>query len=509
VNERWEALRVLASHFPVLSDKVQAWDDQIRLICETDNFVRWGAVVALGSAFANVPDKKQAWDDLHKITCDTDSFVRWGAANAVSACYSHIPEEFRKQAWDDLHRLVQDKDTNVRITANHSSGRVSILRAIEADEDGFRKEMENALMFFEKASREATYDNPAKFCLPFYRSFFAITFKNEKAEAEMQKYLSEAKSAVEGSESKEKLLEAIENLGNALKEVQKSRDFNDVKADLKAYRRYCDRACELLDTTEEKAPGASRLIRKGLPIIDRTIKELISELKTKSRDVCIQTKDKPQNKIATEIYSEIKKLDAENPVKFDYYIDILTESLKMKIPNVKGNEHILENIEALRFISESDYKSLISKLIPIIGAIPQVVIERDQINIENFKGNFYTGSINSPNINQKKEQNMSININSSGTQSRVNIGSVDKSTNLITGDLKTDLENLNNLIESDYHKEDKPEIVQVVDQIKRTCVDSSKKNALKEKLGWILTRTSEVSSISSLVIALLQTYTGK
>jgi DNA integrity scanning protein DisA with diadenylate cyclase activity len=111
-------------------------------------------------------------------------------------------------------------------------------------------------------------------------------------------------------------------------------------------------------------------------------------------------------------------------------------------------------------------------------------------------------------MNQKKEPNMSININSSGTQSRVNIGSVDKSTNLITGDLKTDLENLKNLIESDYSKEDKPEIVQAVDQIKRTCTDPSKKNTLNEKLGWILTRTSEVSSISSLVIALLQTYTG-
>ena len=88
------------------------------------------------------------------------------------------------------------------------------------------------------------------------------------------------------------------------------------------------------------------------------------------------------------------------------------------------------------------------------------------------------------------------------------IGSVDKSTNIITGDLQTDLENLKTLIESDYHKKDKPEIVQAVDQIKKTCTDSSKKNTLKEKLGWILTRTSEVSSISSLVIALLQTYTG-
>jgi hypothetical protein len=55
---------------------------------------------------------------------------------------------------------------------------------------------------------------------------------------------------------------------------------------------------------------------------------------------------------------------------------------------------------------------------------------------------------------------------------------------------------------------DKSELVQAVDQMKKTCTDSSKKNTLKEKLGWLLTRTSEVSSISSLVITLLQTYTG-
>jgi hypothetical protein len=73
--------------------------------------------------------------------------------------------------------------------------------------------------------------------------------------------------------------------------------------------------------------------------------------------------------------------------------------------------------------------------------------------------------------------------------------------------LQTDLENLKTLIESDYNKADKPELVQAVDQLKKICTDSLKKNTLKEKLGWLLTRTSEVSTISSLVITLLQTYT--
>jgi len=274
-----------------MSDKVQAWDDLHRLTSDKGNFALWWAIYILERAFEKAPDEKQMWEDLmwhtsdvpdkekalkdmHQFTSYTHSSVREAAANAIGSAFAHVPDE--KKAWDDLHRLTYDTDRDVRIAANHSSGKVCIFRAGEAEnENVFRKEMENALGFFEKASKEATYFNPAKFCLPFYRSFFAITFKKE--EAEVQKYLTEAKKAVEGSESKEKLLEAVENLGNALKKAQKARYFTDLKSDLNAYRRYCDRACELLDTTEDKAPGASRLIRKGLPIIDEKIKEILGK----------------------------------------------------------------------------------------------------------------------------------------------------------------------------------------------------------------------------------------
>lgn len=386
------ALDTFIFTFHYVPNKHEAYEDLHRLINDPDNYVRWAAADALGSVFSHVPDKKQAWDDLHRLTSDNDSGVRRGAAKALGSAFSQVPD--KKQAWDDLIHLTSDIDEYVRIDAYPSSGKVCIFKASEAEsEDVFKEEMENAIEFFEKASKESIYNNPAKFCLPFYRSFYTLTFEKENAESEVEKYIAEAKSVIAHSESKEKLLEAVENLRNALKEAQKARDLNETKADLNAIRRYCDHACELLDTTEEKAPGASRVIRKGLPIIDGTIKEILGELKSKSREVCIQTKDKLQNKLAVEIYSEINKLDADNPVKFDYHIELLIESLKMKIPNVKGNEHIIENIEALRILSDSDYKSLISKLIPIIGAIPQVVIGRDQINIKEFKGSLNTGDI--------------------------------------------------------------------------------------------------------------------
>ena len=91
-----------------------------------------------------------------------------------------------------------------------------------------------------------------------------------------------------------------------------------------------------------------------------------------------------------------------------------------------------------------------------------------------------------------------------GIQNRVNMDSVDNSIN-INGDLTpTHIENLKAAIERDYKKEDKQELLQTVEHMKTACNDASKKNWLIKKLGWVLTRTSEVASISSLVITLLQ-----
>ena len=89
----------------------------------------------------------------------------------------------------------------------------------ETDED-YKKELEKAIEFFETAAKEASYYNPAQFCLPFYRSFHTIIFKKQEAREEVDKYLEEAKSAIKGSESKKQLFEAVENLSEALKEVQ-------------------------------------------------------------------------------------------------------------------------------------------------------------------------------------------------------------------------------------------------------------------------------------------------
>ena len=85
-----------------------------------------------------------------------------------------------------------------------------------------KRNWKKQLTFFEKAVQESLYsiENPSQFCLPFYRSFYTIIFKKQEAKEEVDKYLAEAKNAIEGSKSKELLFEAVKNLANALKEVQ-------------------------------------------------------------------------------------------------------------------------------------------------------------------------------------------------------------------------------------------------------------------------------------------------
>jgi HEAT repeat protein len=481
---RRDAAYAFRSAFPHVPDKNQAWDDLIRFTSDSDSDVRWRrhAAYELRSAFSYVPDKNQAWDDLIRLTSDSDSDIRRRAAEALGSAFSHVPD--KNQAWNDLHMLTSNIDREVRAFAYHSLGKASIFKATNAENDvNFKKEIEAAIGYFETSSQQDNWSRPAEFCLPFYRSFYSLTFKKEETETEVRKYLAEAKSAVAGSESKKQLLEAVENLGNALIEAQKARDFNDIKSDLNAYRRYCDRACELLDTTEEKAPGASRLIRKGLPIIDERIKGIIAEIQEKAKALCKQVKDTEYKEIGQQVNNVGQELSKViNPIRLEKEVSrmlIPISAMCKKMPEEDRGE-------ACEILKQINDEQNVEDKLPLISMFLSKI---------------------STQMNQKKEQNMSININSSGAQSRVNIGSVDRSTNLITGDLKTDLELLKNLIEGDYQKEDKPEIIQAVDQIKKTCTDSSKKNTLKEKLGWILTRTSEVSSISSLVIALLQTYT--
>ena len=203
--------------------------------------------------------------------------------------------------------------------AYHSLGRVSVYKALEANEKNtIRAELEAAVEFFEKSSQEQSYSNPASFCRPFYRSYLALTFQGA-SEAEVQRYLAEAKEAVGSSENKKELFGAVENLAKALEETQKLKEKSreQIQSDLKAYQWYCDRAAEHMAAAEEKAPGAVKLLRKCNPIIEERIEATIAGIQKTAREICQVTRGSGTRYEApgAQINQEAKSLSSEDPIK--------------------------------------------------------------------------------------------------------------------------------------------------------------------------------------------------
>ena len=380
-----EATKALGSAFSHVPGKEQAWNDLHRLITDKDSFVKSMTVKALGSAFSHVPNKEQAWNDLHRSTTDEHFGLRSEAAEAIGLAFSHILDQ--QQAWNDLIKLTGDENIYVRTDANHSLGKISIFKASKAEkEEEYKRELETAIAFFGKAAHESSkgeyISNPSQFCLPFYRSFHTIIFKKQKTKKEVDKYLAEAKYAVGGSKSKELLFEAVNNLANALTEVQSmgNLDLRAKKDELDFYRKYCDCAEELMRNTEESAPYATAAIRKGMPVLDRYLKELIKEIQEKAKIACNESKGTEAKEIACAISREVQKWEISNQEEMTQKVEDVAYILKTKVADLPENEFILNKIKAMRH--EPNLIKQYETLLLVIGQIHtlKVVSEKELDN---------------------------------------------------------------------------------------------------------------------------------
>lgn len=337
------------------------------------------------SNFAIFTDKDRATNGLLELIKDENMGVRRSATKAIGSALPQLTD--KDWATNDLLKLTRDDDRYVRASSNHSLGRMYIFKATEEkEEEKFRKELEKAIEFFEKSSREESFFKPAMFCLPFYKSFYTITFKREEADTEIQEYLNEAKNAVEGSESKEKLLEAVENLSNALKEAQKSLTFDEVKHDLNAYQRYCDRAIELLDSTEDKTSGATKVIKRGLPIIDERIKQILAEIQGKATMLCKQTQGTPFADLGNELSRAGQNLlKVGNPIALDKAIgnmQTVLSAICAKMPEEEKEEacELLKQAKDEPFVEDriNLTNMVLSKISSNIG---RIVIYTEELNM--------------------------------------------------------------------------------------------------------------------------------
>jgi hypothetical protein len=322
--------------FPSVPDKQQAWQDLHRLTKDKDRDVRGWAAYALGSAFPYISDKQQVWHDLQRLIEDEDSFVKWGTANALGSAFPYIPD--KQQAWRDLMWLANDNDQDVRCIANYALGRASIFNATEAESnEGFKAQLEMAIQFFDYARMDVTTVDPAAFCLPFYKSLYSLLFAAISKEAEVQKYLDEARYAVNHSESgsasnRVVLLEAVENLSKALLEV-KSYTVEDVilrRQELKSYMKYCLNVADNLNKVRKEAPFASKVIdlvavKKGIPFIDDKIKILFKHVEDAAKSFCKESSGTNQEGLGRSTYEIVRGLKkADTLIEAEgYFIKII------------------------------------------------------------------------------------------------------------------------------------------------------------------------------------------
>ncbi|MGD0952441.1 MAG: HEAT repeat domain-containing protein [Methanotrichaceae archaeon] len=382
---RLEAADVLVSAFSQVPDKNQAWQDLHRLTQSNESFMRRRAADVLGSAFSQIPDKNRAWLDLQGLTQDDNSFVRRRAAYALGSAFSQVPDKNR--AWQDLHRLTQDENSDVRMYTYHSLGRASVFKATEAEDSGtLKSELEAAVAYFEKSSQEPFSKSfsisPASFCYSFYRTYMAITFQGAK-EGEVQKYLASAKEAVRGSESKDELLKAVENLAGALQESQrlKAKSVQEVASELNVYRRYCEKAASHMAAAEDKAPGPVKLMRRCNPLLEDRIQAAIAEIQEKARQINQITRGAgiDYENIGIEINRAAKLLSSEDNRNIQKNVSIiisqLTELCRILPDNTKklACEAVNGIQRAAEFPDKLDkMKEALAYIVPVVELSPQV-----------------------------------------------------------------------------------------------------------------------------------------
>ena len=378
---RWRATDALGYAFQYVPDKDAAWNDLHRLTWDANGDVRSGAADVLGSAFQYVPGKDAVWKDLIRLIRDEDTFVQWRAADALGSAFQYVPD--KDVAWEDLHRLTGDKNSNVRAYANHLLGRASIFKATEAEsEDNFESELKNAIDFFERSSKEATYyNNPSSFCLPFYRAFSKITFEKAGSEGEVKRYLTEAKNASEGSKNKEALLEAVENLANALSEAQKVTDFDATKSDLKAYLQYCNRAEDLIGDATEDAPGVAQVLLRRFPRINDQTKELIPEIQETAEAVCRETRgtSTPYESLGMEVNKWAGELSNRDYLRNERTVSRIINVLEKCCNHLpEGDKEYLCNI-VKEIREESEHRDKLSDILTVLSHLEPCI--RSQLQI--------------------------------------------------------------------------------------------------------------------------------
>jgi hypothetical protein len=138
--------------------------------------------------------------------------------------------------------------------------------------------------------------------------------------------------------------------------------------------------------TEETAPFATMAMKKGLPILDRNLKELLEEIQRKAKIACKESKGTAAEEIACVINREVQKWEVGNQEKMTQNIEDLILILKAKVPNIDENKSLLDKIEKIR--EEKNLTTQYESIKTIVGSLPIIQVVP--------KNNGLIDSINAP-----------------------------------------------------------------------------------------------------------------
>ncbi|KAF5437979.1 hypothetical protein C5S35_01305, partial [Candidatus Methanophagaceae archaeon] len=158
-----------------------------------------------------------------------------------------------------------------------------------------------------------------------------------------------------------------------------------MKSDLNAYRRYCDQAADLLETTEEKAPRATKLIRKGLPIFNQRIKELLDGIDKETTILCDAVRGTEAEEFVKPTCKGVRELiKIRNPIELDKRISGLIPNLRFMVENLPERERDF-GYDKIETLDKEDYLedklSLLNELIVFVA--PHISLSKDLERLEN------------------------------------------------------------------------------------------------------------------------------
>ena len=166
-------------------------------------------------------------------------------------------------------------------------------------------------------------------------------------------------------------------------------DFTAKKGELNFYRKYCEQAAESMKNSEETAPSATKVMKKGFPILDRNLKSLLEEIQEKATTACRESKGTDTEEIACAVSQEVQKWEIGSQEEMTWNVENLIFALESSIPRVPANQRIFDRIQQIR--DERDIIKQYSMVCTILPMIPHLSMDEKIESLEAKVDAIYEG----------------------------------------------------------------------------------------------------------------------